>query len=253
MTSRLAGKVCVITGTGGSMGGAAAEAFAREGGLIVGCDLNADAALACQDRVRAGGGAMVSLQPCDLRDRAACDALVALALDTHGRIDVLFNNAADAHVGWIEDLTHEAFAATLDAEINVVFNLTKAAWDALKVNGGSIINMASVSAWITYQALPGLAHSAGKGAVLSMTRHLALEGRHHGIRANSLSPGLIETGATRALLSMPEFSGVMLDKIMLGRAGRPEEVAAAALFLASDESSFMTAADIRIDGGTTAW
>jgi len=253
MTGRLVGKVCVITGTGGSMGGAAAEIFAREGAKVVGCDVNPDAARACVERVQAAGGAMVSLEPCDLRDVAACTALAALALDTHDRIDVLFNNAADAQFGWIEDLTHAAFAATLDAEVQIVFNLTKAAWPALKERGGSIINMASVSAWSTYKVLPALAHSAGKGAVLSMTRQLALEGRHHGIRVNSLSPGLIETGATRALLQMPEFSEAMLDKIMLGRAGRPEEVAAAALFLASDESSFMTAADIRIDGGTTAW
>lgn len=253
MSGRLAGKVCVITGTGGSMGGSAALMFAREGAKIVGCDINPEAARAGTQRVHAAGGAMVSMEPCDLRHPSACEALVALALESYGRIDVLFNNAADAHVGWIEELTHDAFAATLDAEVNIVFNLTKAAWPALKINGGSIINMASVSAWMTYKMLPGLAHSAGKGAVLSMTRHLALEGRHHGIRANSLSPGLIETGATRALLTMPEFAEVMIDKIMLGRPGQPEEVAAAALFLASDESSFMTAADIRIDGGTTAW
>ena len=253
MTGRLEGKVCVITGTGGSMGGAAAQMFAREGARIIGCDIDAEAARVCVERVRTAGGEMVSMEPCDLRDRSACEALVALGLETFGRIDALFNNAADAHVGWIEDLTHEAFAATLDAEVNVVFNLTKAAWPALKVNGGSSINMASVSAWSTYKALPGLAHSAGKGAVLSMTRHLAMEGRHHGIRANSLSPGLIETGATRTFLAMPEFADVMIDKIMLGRPGQPEEVAAAALFLASDESSFMTAADMRIDGGTTAW
>ena len=253
MSGRLEGKVCMITGTGGSMGGAAARLFAREGAKIVGCDLNPDSAAACRADVEAAGGAMVSMEPCDLRDVKDCERLVALALETFGKLDVLFNNAADARIGWIDDLSNEDFAATLDAEVNVVFNLTKAAWPALKVNGGSIINMASVSAWITYQALPGLAHSAGKGAVLSMTRHLALEGRHHGIRANSLSPGLIETGATQALLAMPEFAGPMLGKIMLGRAGQPEEVATAALFLASDESSFMTAADIRIDGGTTAW
>ncbi|WP_088306497.1 SDR family NAD(P)-dependent oxidoreductase [Novosphingobium sp. B 225] len=253
MSGRLEGKVCLITGTGGSMGGAAARLFAREGAKIVGCDLNPDTSRTCVEAVQAAGGEMVALEPCDLRDPEACSALVALALESFGKLDVLFNNAADAHIGWIEELSTEAFAATLDAEVNIVFNLTKAAWPALQKKGGSIINMASVSAWITYQALPGLAHSAGKGAVLSMTRHLALEGRHHGIRANSLSPGLIETGATRELLAMPEFAGPMIDKIMLARPGQPEEVAAAALFLASDESSFITATDIRIDGGTTAW
>lgn len=253
MAGRLTGKVCLITGTGGSIGRASAEMFAREGAQVVGCDINAQAAEACVNAVRAANGDMVSLHPCDPRDPAMCQKLVDFALSHHGKLDVLFNCAADAQFAWLPELTHEQFADTLDAEVSIVFNLTKAAWPALARRGGAVINMASASAWIGYEALPGLAHSAGKGAVLSMTRHFAMEGRHSGIRANSLSPGLIETGATRDLLQHPDFSAPMMKKIMLGRAGQPEEVAALALFLASDESSFITATDIRIDGGTTAW
>lgn len=196
---------------------------------------------------------MVSLHPCDLRQPGASQSLVDFALDAFGGIDVLFNNAAEARFGWIEDLSSQDFADTLDAEASIVFNLTKAAWPALSVRGGSIVNMASVSGWIGYEALPGLAHAAGKGAVLSMTRHLAMEGRHHGIRVNSISPGLIETNATHVLLEDPGFRDPMLRKIMLGRAGQPVEVASVAAFLACDDSSFVTATDIRIDGGTTAW
>jgi NAD(P)-dependent dehydrogenase (short-subunit alcohol dehydrogenase family) len=101
--------------------------------------------------------------------------------------------------------------------------------------------------------LPGLAHAAAKGAIVSMTRHMAMEGRTAGIRVNSISPGLIETNQTRPLLDDASWSESMLGKIMLGRAGRPEEIANAALFFASDESSYATGADLVVDGGMTAW
>ncbi|TDN69991.1 SDR family NAD(P)-dependent oxidoreductase [Paraburkholderia sp. BL10I2N1] len=250
---RLEGKVCVITGTGGSMGRAAALMFAREGAKIVGCDISVDAAEETVAEVRNAGGEMVSLQPCDLTQREHCQSLVALALNTYGWIDVLFNNAAMAWFAPIDTISDEQWYKTIDQELHLVFEMVRAAWPELTKRSGSIINTASVSAWSTYRVLPALAHSAAKGAVVSLTRQLALEGRAHGLRANSISPGLIETNQTRPLLSNPEWSDPMLGKIMLGRMGRPEEVAATALFLASDESSFITGADIRVDGGTTAW
>lgn len=254
MSDRLKGKVCIITGTGGSMGRAAALMFARQGAKVVGCDINWEAADATIDEVRSVGGEIVSLSNCDLTDVRQCKQLVDLAVATYGRVDVLFNNAAMAYFGWIDEISNDDWHRTIDQELNLVFHLVRAAWpELIKSPGASIINTASVSAWSTYRMLPGIAHSAAKGAVLSMTRQLAMEGRTYGLRANSISPGLIETKQTLPLLEDPEWVDVMIGKIMLGRIGKPEEVAATALFLASDESSFITGTDIKIDGGTTAW
>ena len=254
MSDRLKGKVCIITGTGGSMGRAAALMFARQGAKVVGCDINRDAADATIDEVKSLGGDMVSLSECDLTDVNQCKRLVDLAVTTYGRVDVLFNNAAMAYFGWVDEISDDDWHRTIDQELNLVFHLVRAAWpELIKSPGASIINTASVSAWSTYRMLPGIAHSAAKGAVLSMTRQLAMEGRTYGLRANSISPGLIETKQTLPLLEDPEWVDVMIGKIMLGRIGKPEEVAATALFLASDESSFITGTDIKIDGGTTAW
>ncbi|RKE38602.1 NAD(P)-dependent dehydrogenase (short-subunit alcohol dehydrogenase family) [Paraburkholderia sp. BL23I1N1] len=250
---RLAGKVCIITGTGGSMGRAAALMFAREGARVVGCDVCESSAQQTVDLVRAAGGDMVSMQPCDLTRKEDCKKLVDLAVTAYGQLDVLFNNAAMAWFAPITEISDDDWYKTIDNELHLVFQLTRAAWPDLLRSSGSIISTASCSAWQTYAALPALGHAAAKGAVVAMTRQLALEGRKHGLRANSISPGLIETNQTRQLLSDRAWSEAMIGKIMLGRMGQPEEVAAAALFLASDESSFITGTDLRVDGGTTAW
>ena len=254
MAGRLRDKVCIVTGTGDGMGRAAALLFCAEGAKVVGCDINAQKAEATLHEAKKAGGQMVSLQPSDLTKQDQCDALVKLALDTYGGIDVVYNNAAMAYFGWMDQFTVEEFARTMNEELVIVFRLCKIVWPHLIARGGgSIINVASTSAKIAYKVLPGIAHTAAKGGVLAMTRQLAMEGGKHNIRANTVSPGLIETAQTRVFLKMPEFLGPMMDKLMLGRVGKPEEVARAVLFLASDESSFMTGADIAVDGGTTAW
>jgi NAD(P)-dependent dehydrogenase (short-subunit alcohol dehydrogenase family) len=250
---RLGGKVCVVTGTGGSIGRAAALVFAREGALVVGCDIDVDAAEATVEMVRSANGTMISLQPLFLSRSADCQVLIDFAMQAFGRIDVLFNNAAMAHFNWLEDISDAEWDRNRRDEVDLVFYLTRAAWPHLKASHGVIVNTASLNATLSFRILGSLAHTTAKAGIIAMTRQLAMEGREHGIRANSISPGLIETNQTREQLKEPDWATAMLGKTLLGRLGRPEEVANVALFLASDESSYMTGVDLIVDGGMRVW
>jgi NAD(P)-dependent dehydrogenase (short-subunit alcohol dehydrogenase family) len=254
VSDRLEGKVCIITGTGSGMGRAAALLFAREGAKIVGCDVNEATGQATLEAVRAIGGHMVSLQPCNMAKRADVDRLMALAVDTYGGVDVLYNNGSMAYFAWLAEMTYESWSNTLREEIDLVFHACQAVFPLMKSRGGgSIINVGSVSGKMAYKVLPALAHMAAKGGVIAMSKQVAMEGGPHRIRCNTISPGLVLTAQTKAFIDNPEWFGPMRDKLMLGRVGLPEDIAPLALYLASDESSWVTGADYAIDGGTTAW
>jgi NAD(P)-dependent dehydrogenase (short-subunit alcohol dehydrogenase family) len=237
------------------MGNATALTFAREGALLVGCDVAVEPAEQTLEAVEAAGGQMVSLQPCILSDPAECKRFVDFAVGEFGRIDVLFNLAGRSHFGFIENVSDEDWDAARREEVDLIFYVTRAAWPHLIATSGVVVNMASLNGQLSFKSLASLSHTTNKAAILGMTRQLAMEGSAHGIRVNSISPGLIVSGANRAHLDEGEggFAREMVERTLLGRLGDPEDVANLALFLASPESSYITGVDIVIDGGMKVW
>jgi NAD(P)-dependent dehydrogenase (short-subunit alcohol dehydrogenase family) len=254
MAGRLEGKVALITGTGGGQGRAAAKLFAQEGAKIIGTDLKVEGNQETVRMVRELGGEMISIEPLDLGDTTQVQQLVNLAEKTYGRLDVLYNNASAARFAPVLEMSWEDWDFTVRNELHLIFLMLKAAVPLMiKSGGGSIINTASVAGM---RALPGLgnfAHAATKGGVIGLTRHLAFELAPNHIRANTIAPGLINTPATEFLMKDPQASEAMLRKILLQRFGQPEDIAKAALFLASDDSSYITGIDLVVDGGWSAW
>jgi NAD(P)-dependent dehydrogenase (short-subunit alcohol dehydrogenase family) len=256
LSNRLAGKVAVVTGIGSGIGQGCALMFAQHGAQVMGCDINAKAA--DEGLARAGelGVTLDSVHPIDLSVPADAERLMNAAVGRFGGIDILVNAAAFGAFAWIQDMDHEQhWKKTLVGELDVVFVACKAVWPHLiRRGGGSIINFASANAHVALPGSPALAHCAGKGGVLAMTRQLAMEGAPHGIRANSISPALVVTSATQPVLdSVPGFKETVMQKSMIKRLGQPEDIAWCATYLASNESTWVTAADFRVDGGATAW
>jgi NAD(P)-dependent dehydrogenase (short-subunit alcohol dehydrogenase family) len=237
--SRLAEKVCVITGAAGGIGAATAERFTAEGGRVVGVDL----------REHAVGE--LSLQA-DLTDEPAVQALYSRVRQELGRIDVLFNNAGisptdDASV---LDTTLEAWERVQSANLRSVFLCCKHGIPHLiEGGGGSVINTASFVA-VMGSATSQISYTASKGGVLALSRELGVEFARSGVRVNALCPGPIDTPLLRELFAKdPERAARRLVHVPMGRFGDAKEIAAAVAFLASDDASFMTAQPLIVDGG----
>jgi NAD(P)-dependent dehydrogenase (short-subunit alcohol dehydrogenase family) len=250
---RLADKVCVITGAGSGMGRVAATLFAREGARVVAVDVTAETAESAAEAVRAAGGEAMVVAA-DVSEEADTRRMVEQAVGTYGRIDCLYNNA-----GIMPEADHSVVdtdVATWDRvmAVNVrgVFLGCKFAIPAMIDQGsGSIINVASFVALLGC-SVPQDAYTASKGAVLSLTRSLAVQFASKGVRTNSISPGPIETPLLMDWLLKDEAAKQLrLTRNPTGRFGKPEEIVNVAVYLASDESRWTNGANFVIDGGIT--
>jgi NAD(P)-dependent dehydrogenase (short-subunit alcohol dehydrogenase family) len=245
--------VALITGAGSGIGKVAAERFAAEGASVIVADIGgADAEQVAADI--AGSGGTAHAVAVDVADEAQVDSMVAAAVETFGGLHVLLNNAGifPEDDGGVRDTQTATWEKVMDVNLKGVWFGCRAAIPAmLESGGGSIVNVASFVA-LMGAATAQVAYTASKGGVLALTREVAVEYARRGIRVNALCPGPIETPLLAELLADRARRARRLVHIPIGRFGRPEEIAAAALFLASDESSFMTGSALVVDGGITA-
>jgi NAD(P)-dependent dehydrogenase (short-subunit alcohol dehydrogenase family) len=250
---RLDDKVALITGAASGIGRVAAELFAAEGARVVVADVVESDGKAAVGAIRDAGGQAAFVQA-DVSDATSAEAMVRFAVDTFGGLHILYNNAG---------ILPPDDAGTLDTpeatwERVMAVNL-KGVWLGCKYGipamidsgGGSIVNVSSVVA-LMGSAVAQVAYTASKGGVLAMTREMAVEHARRGIRANVLCPGPIETPLMTELMADPQWAARRLVHIPMGRPGQATEIARAALFLASDDSSFMTGATLVVDGGIAA-
>jgi NAD(P)-dependent dehydrogenase (short-subunit alcohol dehydrogenase family) len=248
--ARFDGKVVLITGIGGGMGREAALRFAAEGAKVVGCDLFAEGATETVDLVRSAGGDITNFAPVDLADATESQKWIDAAAAVHGRIDVLYNNASTPRFGAVEELSIDDWDYVMNNELNLVFYACKAAWPHLKKTHGVIVNVGSIAGTRGVEFMPQNAHGTAKAGVINLTQQLAVEGGPHKIRVVCVSPGFTVTPSTEWLVeSGPQPFKDNIARIPLGRVGQPEDTVNAALFLASDEASWITGINLVVDGG----
>ncbi|MCS6924529.1 MAG: SDR family oxidoreductase [Candidatus Binatia bacterium] len=252
MAGKLDGRVAIVTAGGAGIGAASARRLAHEGAAVVVADLSGTRAEAVTTQIRAQGGQAVWIKM-DAADPEGVYATVQLALQTYGRIDILFNNAGMAEIALLDEISLESWQRVLAVTLTSVFLGMKYCLPIMRKQGkGAIINTASISGMGGDYGLSS--YNAAKAGVINLTRAAALENARYNIRVNCVCPGAINTRAAEILGGnrADEFRRLQAQAHPLGRMGEPEEIANAVLFLASDDSSFMTGAMLVVDGGVTA-
>jgi glucose 1-dehydrogenase len=248
MTARLAGKAALVAGAGGGIGGAGAAGLAREGAAVICADLDAAAAEATAAQIRSAGG-RAAASALDVRDRSAVDGVVAATVHEFGRLDVLLDCAGINQRAAFLELDPAEWDRIIAVNLTGMFHLGQAAARQMlrQGGGGSIINVTSQLAEVARPERA--AYVASKGGGRSLTHAMALELVPHGIRVNAIAPGPTLTGLTRASYADPERRRATIAQIPLGRMGQPEDLVGAILFLASDESRWVTGSTVTVDGG----
>lgn len=244
---RLENRVAIVTGAGSGIGAAIARRFAEAGAQVIAADVRAEAVAALAAELE-----RVTARACDVTRSAEVNDLVDAAVERFGRLDVMVNNVGQSIAGWLKDASDEDYQRVLALTLSSTFYGVRAALRLmLPQRSGSIINISSGAG---FGGSPGLAtYGAAKAGVNNLTQSAAVENARSGVRINAISPGAIETPAILAwAASLPGGVPAYAATLLPGRFGRPEEIAAAALFLASDEASFVNGAVIPVDGAASA-
>jgi glucose 1-dehydrogenase len=245
---RVADKMALVVGAGGGIGGAGAEALAREGAAVFCTDSDGAAAEATAARIRAAGG-RAAVTALDVRDRAAVDTAIAAVVREFGRLDIVLESAGIAHRLDFLEIDAETWERVIAVNLTGMFHVGQAAARQMVEQrvGGSIINVTSQLAEV---ARPDrAAYVASKGGARSLTHAMAVDLAAHNIRVNAIAPGPTLTGLTRANYTSPEARRATESMIPLGRLGQPDDLVGAVLFLASDESRWVTGSTVTVDGG----
>jgi NAD(P)-dependent dehydrogenase (short-subunit alcohol dehydrogenase family) len=247
---QLEGKRAIVTGAGSGIGAASAARFALEGAAVVCADLRLNRAQETADAISASGGRAIAVEV-DVRDSASNESMVDAAVRELGGVDVAFFNAGTIRPGTAVRLSEEDWDVVMDTNVKSIFLGAKFVVPVMADGGGgSIISTASVSGLRGDPA--GVAYGASKAAVINLTRCLATDHAAQGIRANCICPGVIDTPPVQRMLADAEVRDRTARTHLLGRTGRPDEIATAAVFLASDASSFVTGEALVVDGGLTS-
>ena len=244
---RLEDKIALVTGGGAGIGRAMAETFAREGASVVIADRDGDAAQAVADAIVKSNGAARAFAT-DVTSTEEVQALMGAIKDAFGRLDVLVNNAGVGERADFRHLDDAAWDKVWAVNVDGTVRCAREAFDLLRASGkASVVNLSSVMA--TKHTRQMSVYSASKGAVSALTRSLAVEYAPYGIRVNCLCPGYVETGLIGRYMANPMIAKALLTQTPLRRFGTPQDIANAALFLASDEAAYVTGASLNVDGG----